>query len=810
MVRGDSGWHGSPAVIIGVALSTLLVGALAARPARATSPGLGLSTCSLAAPYKHVIYIQYDNMHLSRDNPNVPSDLEQVSALKGFLSGNGALLDNHHTPLISHTAGDIVTSLTGLYPDRNGIGVSNSYAQYAPNSGQVAGFPSAFSYWTDPSSATDPLPNLITTGQKNTPAPWVPYTRAGCDVAAFSLANMELENTGGDITSVFGNGSPQQQFTSANTSGAGRSLAQADFQGIAIHCAQADSTNGANNTGICSPQNGGTPDKLPDEPGGYGGFNGLFGGIYANQITSHPGAFTASTQDANGAAHGNVNDLAAPVKDVYSYSSAGCKFCANGSNLGYNGQPIVANTIGDNSGNSGFVSGFSPTPAQTLGYVASSQESGIPVTFAYIEDAHAKWTSPFNALGPGDPTYVDQLKQENQAFNAFFERLAADGINRSNTLFVFTADEGDHFAGTAPTSPTCDGVNTPCSYPTNGVGEQTALINDALAKEYGDTNPFDIHFDDAPTFYVHGAAGSAAPPGPYDASVRQLEQDLGGTTLVNQQTGATEAVTQHIADAQDQQILHMTTTDPLRTPTFTDFANPTFFYQTGSCPASNANAGCPVVNTAFAWNHGGDQPEVTRTWFGLVGPTISNLGQTGSIWTDHTDIRPTMLATLGLSSDYVQDGRTLVELMTPASVPTSISSHLSSFENLAGAYKQLNAPVGQFGHDSEIVSTTAAESTSPNDAVALGFDQQLQSCQTLRDTLATNMKTNLDAAAFSSAAIDDSQAQAQVAQANQLIANMHTLSQMDVPPNFTVCGSTAQGPTGPQGPAGPQGPTGPE
>ena len=111
--------------------------------------------------------------------------------------------------------------------------------------------------------------------------------------------------------------------------------------------------------------------------------------------------------------------------------------------------------------------------------------------------------------------------------SAFFERLAADGINKSNTLFVFTADEGDHFAGTTPTNTGCDGVNTACTYPANGVGEQTALINDALAKEFGDTRSFAIHFDDAPNFYVGGPTGSTAPPGPYDPAVRQLEQDLG-------------------------------------------------------------------------------------------------------------------------------------------------------------------------------------------------------------------------------------------------------------------------------------------
>jgi hypothetical protein len=772
---------------------------VAALPAAARASSLSQSTCQLAGPYKHVIYIQYDNTHLSRDNKSVPSDLEQVPALKDFLSGHGTLSGNEHTPLISHTAGDIVTSLTGLYPDRNGIGVSNSYLQYQAGTGQIqhtpsGGFfaPTAFTYWTDPVSSssipspTDPLPNLITDGQKNTPAPWVPYTRAGCDVGAFSIADMELENTGPDIASAFGSPSPQLTFTSAQT-GAGRALAASDFEGIAIHCAQADSVSSLGHNGICSPANGGVTDQLPQEPGGYTGYNALFGAIYANQVTSSPGSFTSSTQDANGAAHGNINDLAAPVNDVYGYSSPGCDFCANGTNLGYNGQPITTRKITDGSGNSGFVSGFSPTPAQTLGYVASMQEAGVPVTFAYIEDAHAQWNPPFNALGPGQPQYVDQLKQENQAYKAFFERLAADGINKSNTLFVFTADEGDHFAGTQPSTP-CDGVTTPCTYPANGVGEQTALINDALAaKPLNDTNAFDIHFDDAPNFYVHGAPGSTAPPGPYDSSVRQLEQDLGKLTLTNAVTGATDPVTQHIADAEDQRILHMTTTDPLRTPTFTDFANPTYFYQTGTCPAGST-PGCPSVNPSFAWNHGGDQPEVTTTWLGLVGPTVRHLGQTDAIWSDHTDIRPTMLSLLGLQSSYVQDGRALAELMKRRAQPDGVREDPFGYVGLATVYKQLDAAVGRFGHDSEIVSTTAAESSSPGDAVAKGFDQQLSACQAKRDALAATIRSALDGAAFHGQAVSPSDAFKLSLEGLVLIGKMHYLSTQSTPPSRTVCG----------------------
>jgi hypothetical protein len=36
------------------------------------------ANCRLAPGLKHVVHIQFDNVHLRRDNPNVPSDLEQM------------------------------------------------------------------------------------------------------------------------------------------------------------------------------------------------------------------------------------------------------------------------------------------------------------------------------------------------------------------------------------------------------------------------------------------------------------------------------------------------------------------------------------------------------------------------------------------------------------------------------------------------------------------------------------------------------------------------------------------------------------
>src|SRR3954465_8360743 len=106
----------------------ILIGAMALAVAIA-SPAQAASACNLGpgGQVKHVVVLQFDNTHLARDAAGVPSDLEQMPALKGFLTGNGTLLSNDHTILISHTAGGIVATETGLYPDRSGLTVTNSY-----------------------------------------------------------------------------------------------------------------------------------------------------------------------------------------------------------------------------------------------------------------------------------------------------------------------------------------------------------------------------------------------------------------------------------------------------------------------------------------------------------------------------------------------------------------------------------------------------------------------------------------------------------------------------------------------------------
>jgi len=685
----------------------------------------GCQLNSVDGAVKHVIEVQFDNVHLTRDNPSVPSDLEQMPNLLNFLKNNGMLSSNHHTPLISHTADDIITTLTGLYPDRHGMPVSNSYRVYKTNGSTSVGAGS-FQYWTDLASPpTDTKPNLVTAGGKNAPAPWVPYTRAGCNFGGVSTANIELENAN-NVKTVFGAGSPEaiEAGTPATTD-----QATADFVGIAIHCAQA--------AALCAHGNSlGTPvpDKLPDEPGGYLGFNGLFGHKYVAPVIAPPGS---DLRDAGG----NMTDL---------------------------NHHTMTNPDSHTPGFPGF-SGISV--AQSLAYVAAMQEHNVPITYAYISDAHGDHTGGGDggALGPGEKTYEDQLKAYDQAFGTFFTRLAADGINSSNTVFVFTSDENDHYAGRAGTPAGCNGVVVLCHYDhsaaTPTIGEIAGNLRGLLTAETGNTTPFQVHADMAPAIYLDTNPSRDA------AVTRQFDHDL--AALVdpqNRNTGQRTVITQRLADSVELNLLHMVTVDPQRTPTMVMFANADYFFFRGGptcAPISAQTPGaCLSQSSAFAWQHGGFQPEIVTTWLGVVGPGIKHLGQTDEIWSDHADVRPTILSLVGLKDDYASDGRVMIEAIKARALPQSLRAHSETLRELGAVYKQINAPVGELGLSTLKLSTKALEA---NDETYAQIENHLIALTNQRNDVASQMISMLNAAAFDDKSINEEHARDLIQQAESLL-----------------------------------------
>jgi hypothetical protein len=719
------------ALVLGGALATAFGAASVRADGLRVTPPPAASGCELPGTrgaIKHVIYVQFDNTHLRRDNTSVPSDLEQMPHLLNFITNNGTMMTNDHTALISHTATGILTSLTGVYPDRMGQPVSNSFRYFTPSGGSRTGV--SFAYWTaplfdpagppfPPAGQTDFTPEMINENGKIAPAPWVPYTRAGCDVGNVATANTVLENTAIDIPTVFGPASPEAAEVATNPG-----QAFADFVGIGVHCAPGSA--------LCSATNHGRPDLLPDEPGEYIGFNGLFGAKYVNPVIKPSGPMT------------DLND----------------------------------NVIQDASGHVGFP-GFDGMEATvTLSWVAQMQEAGIPVTYAYISDAHDGHGNAGNihfAYGPGEAGYVQQLHDYDEAFQKFFDRLAADGINRSNTLFVFTVDEGDHFVGDQPTPAGCDGVTTPCNYAR--VGEINGDLRRMIKTQFGDDTLFTVHSDDAPTVYVNGN------PGRNDPGVRQLERESAQLSWENPYTGTVEnGITQALADPIEEDTLHMVTADPFRTPTFTLFADPDwFFFATGGatptpCATPAACASIPArTNQSFAWNHGDIQDEIASTWVGYVGPGVRNKG-TSDVWTDHTDVRPTMLTLLGLHDDYGHDGRTVVEPLYDWAVPASLIAHRETLLRLGAVYKQLNAAFGEFAMATLQASTTALASDTPGDVRYTSIENALADLTGQRDALADQIKAQLSAAAFDGQPLNEQQAKNEIAQAEALIAQAKALA----------------------------------
>jgi len=769
---------------LGAATTTLLVGATLATGAAGSVSRVAAaapSTCQLGNGIQHVIHITFDNVHFFRDNPNVPSDIEQMPTLMNFITGNGTLLSNDHTPLIAHTANDSLTQYSGLYGDRHGMGVSNSFEYY---DGTAIKSADSFVYWTSPiidhgpqtPSTTDLNPSMVYSAQvppapvasatghdAMAPAPWAPFTKAGCSVGDFSTANMVLEKFA-DIPTVFGPSSPEAQQVAADTLDSFKDAEIDDYIGMSIHCGQ---SNGVNDP-LCTSasavkynQASASPtavaETLPDEPGGYSNFVAVHGSRYITPVIG------------GGA---NVVHNGSQVTD------------ANGNLVDLDGQTIVGgfkdrrppfNPADPTTFNPGFP-GFNPTAAESLAYIADAQEAGIPVTYAYISDVHDKKTpngsttkqvcpgNPGNALGPGDTCYKANLAAYDASFQKFFTRLAADGITKANTLFLFSSEENDHYAGAnagLALQPVCTGtagtISYTCTYTTgtgaSPVGELQLNTHGLLANQKSNTTPYYAEPQGA-AIYTTG--------GPSSDTIRQLERDFGSATANNPYTAtANDQVVNYMADPLTEQLLHFTDADPLRTPTFTVFPKGEYFF-----------SWLGMVGPGVA-NHGLDgQPATFRPDPTLTVAANSTVGT----WADETDFRPTMFALLGLHDGYVDDGRVLIEALSVTPGYTGDPN----YRPLAVCYKQLNSSVGRFGTAALVGDTAALKSGSTgSDSQYTTFSSNLAALGAQRDALATTIKQDLWNAAFGGGLSGN--AGSELAQCNSIIGQAEALANIQPP-----------------------------
>jgi hypothetical protein len=207
------------------------------------------------------------------------------------------------------------------------------------------------------------------------------------------------------------------------------------------------------------------------------------------------------------------------------------------------------------------------------------------------------------------------------------------------------------------------------------------------------------------------------------------------------------------------------TLDPNRDPTFTFFGDPNFFFAT----TGNPNA---VVGTGFAWNHGDIQPEIGRTFIAMAGPGVRPIGITrpSDFFSDHADLRPTMMYLLGLKDDYQHDGRVILEMVDPNTLSSTLHAHSDTLLQLGQMYKQINAPFGALAQSTLTVSNFAIQSNSDGDAVYNALESKIASWTTQRDALAAQIKTVLEGAEFSGLAINEQQAK-QLISASQTLLN---------------------------------------
>jgi hypothetical protein len=147
-------------------------------------------------------------------------------------------------------------------------------------------------------------------------------------------------------------------------------------------------------------------------------------------------------------------------------------------------------------------------------------------------------------------------------------------------------------------------------------------------------------------------------------------------------------------------------------------------------------------------------------------------GEDDRTWSDHTDVRPTMLTLVGLNDDYQHEGRVLVEKFKRWARPDAVNES-EEFVALARALKDISAPLGPLGLASVHASTVAMESGSAqNDATYTSIENQLSAYTVQRDELAAKILSLLEAAEFDGKPIPEDTAEDLIHQARHLLSSV--------------------------------------
>ena len=351
----------------------------------------------------------------------------------------------------------------------------------------------------------------------------------------------------------------------------------------------------------------------------------------------------------------------------------------------------------------------------------------MPVTFAYISDAHDNHGNSGNihvAYGPGEAGYVQQLRDYDQAFGDFFARLASDGITKANTLFVvhrrggrplrrhragravrrrhhgvhirerprdrgqrrYQADRRDATTQITARPPRPTSASTPTwrrtctSTATRLADSPTARDLEKAMSDMAVTNPLSGE-NAAPIRGDGRPGGGEAPPHGHGRPGPDTDVHAVRTRRLFPQRVLDDAV-RLLNDLSN--CVFLPTRPRARTRS------------RGTTAASSPRSGPPGSDSS--------------------GPGSRTTPVSTGAWSDHTDFRPTILSLLGLHDSYVSDGRVMTEVIDPKAVAQALKDNQGTLEALGQAWKQVNAPFGDFARDTLIASTAALASDSTGDA----------------------------------------------------------------------------------------------
>jgi arylsulfatase A-like enzyme len=174
---------------------------------------------------------------------------------------------------------------------------------------------------------------------------------------------------------------------------------------------------------------------------------------------------------------------------------------------------------------------------------------------------------------------------------------------------------------------------------------------------------------------------------------------------------------QYVASRAAMKALHISAGGDARTPTFMAFSDPDSTVQFGT------------TQNRYRWNHGNIHPDITDIWVGLVGPGIRRGRLTA--YTEQVDLIPTIRALLDIPLGSDTDG---------VAITTAWKHRLAE---LRETYKQLNAPLGEFGMDVLRISTAGVKGGPDARAAA---DERIAELAGTRNDLVAEMRAVLDGA----------------------------------------------------------------